>query len=460
MFTCAALSTAPGKAGIAVIRLSGEDAIAVASDVFVPADGRFLAEEPAAHLTYGSILYEGKKIDTGMCAIFRAPKSYTGEDMAEIDCHGSEAGCALILEALYAAGAQPAGPGEFTKRAFLNGKLSLAQAEAVAELIEAQNAEALLLSNAKVRGALDREVDEIASQTVALLASAYAAMDYPEEDLAEMPADEMRNKVVGLRDRLAGLVDSYDTGKAILEGIPAVIAGVPNTGKSTLFNLLTGYDRAIVTDVAGTTRDIVTEQVKIAGLTLKLSDTAGMHAADDLVERIGVERAYGALEQAELVFAVFDAAAPFSLEDENFYTRLQQLQGKKIIVVLNKADLGGRQECAALRQIRSHVDWPCVWISAKTGEGVEQLEQAVKSLYPYSQADLVSGKIITSARQFQCMKKALSAFDDALRALMDYTPDLAGMDLERVVEALRETSGRQVSQDIVDEIFSHFCVGK
>lgn len=463
METCAALSTAAGKAGIAVVRLSGDDAIAVASRIFRPQNGKSLAESPSRTAVYGTAFdLRGGKIDTGLATVFRAPHSYTGEDTVEISCHGSPIGVSLLLGALFEAGARPALPGEFTKRAFIGGKLDLVQAEAVGDLLDAESAEELRLFSAQLEGGLGEKLRAVSEHVTELLAAVYAYIDYPDEDMSELTDTEMDAQIGDILAELEGLCATYSSGRAVTSGIRTAVVGAPNTGKSTFFNLLVGSDRAIVTDIAGTTRDVITETVVCGGIKLRLADTAGMRGTEDTVEKLGVERSERELAESELVIAVFDATRGKTDADDAFIAHLAALSAhKSIIVLINKCDSADPTQAhlweAALRTLEPV---PVLRFSAANGEGREALENALRTLYPLSGEALSSGRILTNARQYAAVSKAVEALKNARAALKSLTRDMAGLDLEEALGALCEADGRRVSEQVVNAVFSHFCVGK
>ncbi len=459
--TVAAVSTAPGRAGIAVIRVTGDDCIKIVSRVFVPRSGRVLGEYPSAKAVFGDIYCRGEIIDNGICTVFRAPASYTGEDTAEISCHGNDLCVSMILSELYEKGAKPAGPGEFTRRAFLNGKLDLAQAEAVAELIDAESTAAIKLSNAKVNGKLSSEIDSISDKLTATLASVYAFIDYPDEDLADMSADEMRDTVQSALVRLDSLCNSYAGGRAISCGIKTAIVGLPNSGKSSLLNMLVGSERAIVTDIAGTTRDVITEKITVGNISLILSDTAGIRETDDAVEKIGVERAYESLDEAELVLAVIDGSGKLCDGEIKLIDTLCETTDKNIILIVNKNDLDCNdvQKNEFIKEVSGKFA-NIVFVSAKNHSGKQELESIITALYPSGDELVKSGLVVTSARIYSALKNARDAVYDSLETLKSFTPDVAGGDIERAIAALSEADGRSVTEEIVNSIFSHFCVGK
>ena len=458
MHTIAALATAGGKGGIAVIRLSGDDSIEIASKVFRPFKCD-LCDAQSNMQVYGKIIgSDGCTIDTGLATVFRAPHSYTGENTVEISCHGSPVGVSLILTALFENGAENALPGEYTKRAFVNGKLDLTQAEAVGELIDAESTVAHKLFSAQLSGSVGRLVREQAEEITNLLASVYAYIDYPDEDMTDIPEWELKERLLAIKNKLSKLTSSYSTGLAITEGVKSAIVGLPNTGKSSLLNSLLGFDRAIVTDIAGTTRDVVTESVVVGGIKLCLSDTAGLHETDDTVEKIGVERSKTALNDASLVFGVFDVSEEIGHDDEEIaQLLLENRDGKNIIIVLNKCDRNTSEKHE--EYFRTLGFDRIVSISAKEGSGMEKIEEAVKSFYPDADRAM-EGEILANARQHAALTKAVADIDKALVALEALTPDTACLDMESALGELLEADGRQVSEEIVNSIFAHFCVGK
>ena len=458
--TIAAISTARGKGGVALLRISGTDAIAICEKVFVPKNGKALSEYAPRTAIFGSIYAPDDRgvwneIDSGLATVFRAPASFTGEDTVEICCHGGVLLTQTVLTACLAAGARAAEAGEFTRRAFLNGKMGLSAAEALGDLLEAQTREQLILAHAGTDGRVERKCREIYDALCAVLSSVYAKIDYPDEDLAEMSREEMETSLAECTARIEKLLDTYRTGHAIAEGIPTVICGKPNVGKSSLYNLILGKEAAIVTDVEGTTRDVLTETAALGRVTLRLFDTAGLHETDDVVEKIGIDRARKALADAELILAVFDGSVAPDEEDKALAASLSSTNAT-VIAIINKSDLGIVEE-EFYTQHFTHT----VTLSAKAGEGIEKLSALVESCFINGELDTKNDTVLTNARQKGAALSALEAIRRARAGLAYGLPvELCCNDCEAAMQAIAELDGRAVSEDIVSHIFSHFCVGK
>ena len=458
--TIAAVSTPRGKGGVAVIRVSGPDAIGIAERMFRPFSGKRLTEYESRKAIYGEILApetqgEWLPIDDGLATVFRAPASFTGEDTVEIACHGGMLLTETVLAAVLSAGARAADAGEFTKRAFLNGKLGLSAAEALGNILEAGTREQLTLAHHGMRGAVEQACEEIYSSLRRTLASIYVKIDYPDEDLADMSREEIEEAFATCERKLLALAETYRTGHAIAEGVATVICGRPNVGKSSLYNRILGRNAAIVTSVEGTTRDVLTETTALGRVTLRLFDTAGLHDTADPVERIGIERAGDALRNAELVLAVFDGSVPPTEEDKRIARQLSSVAAP-MIAVLNKADLGKRDNPFYAEHF-AHV----IRLSAEHGEGMDHLTALVEQLFVDGELDSRQDAVLTNARQHAAALSSLEAVRRALGALRAGMPiDMCCTDAEAAMEALYELDGRAVSEDVVAEIFSHFCVGK
>ena len=458
--TIAAISTPRGKGGIAVIRISGAEAVSVASGFFIPKSGRDLAACSARTAVFGSILdADGNVIDEGICTLFRAPASFTGEDSAEIACHGGLAVTEEVYLSALAHGASPAGPGEFTRRSFMNGKLSLSESQAVGMLIDADTKERMKLSGGAVRGNVSRKIEEISASLLDTMTALYAAIDYPEEDVGDEGERQIAGTLGNASKEVSRLLDSYKTGRAINEGIRTVICGQPNVGKSSLFNRMTGEESAIVTSVAGTTRDILRETVSFGGITLRISDTAGIHGSDDLVEKIGIDRAEKEIRDAELIIAVFDSNRNLGEEDRRLLELVNSAECAKI-AVLNKTDLGVVLTDDEYAEIKASADCT-VEVSAKDESGIDTLAGAVSELYGSDKIDPASDAVIWDVRQREMLTRSRNALDQALMGIEYGAPiDAVCTYAEEALAALNETDGRGIDETIVDEIFRRFCVGK
>lgn len=458
--TIAAVSTPYGKGGIAVLRVSGSDAIQIAERVFEPLKHKALSSVQSGRTAYGNIYEsancERRQIDDGIAVIFRAPNSFTGEDTVEISCHGGVLVTQKVLTALLSGGARLALPGEFTKRAFINGKMTLTGAEGLGDLLEAQTDEQIGIARSNMRGTLSGEVKKIYDSLCDVLAAIFAHIDYPDEDLADISREEMLSISNENLVKLKRLEKTYSTGRAVMSGIPTVILGRTNAGKSSLYNRLVGRDAAIVTDIEGTTRDILTETAKLGRVILSLSDTAGLREAGDVVEKIGIDRAKQAAESAELILAVFDGSRAPDESDESFADYLEALNGVKVAIV-NKRDLGISPETSALLSRFEHI----CHLSAESGQGFDVLETMIEQLYIDEELDTGSDAIISNARQAASVSSAIRALEGAIEAIKAELPlEICCAEIENTMSHLGELDGRTVSEDVVSRIFANFCVGK
>ena len=458
--TIAAVSTPYGKGGIAVLRISGADAISVAERVFLPKSKRALSDYAANRAVYGSIFgnKNGEKIqiDDGIAVIFRAPSSFTGEDTVEISCHGGILLTQRVLESILTSGARLAEAGEFTRRAFVNGKMSLTGAEALGELLSASSDDQITLARSGLEGRLSAEAEKIYSSLCDILAAIYAHIDYPDEDLADIPRDEMLRVARENLAALDALLRTYSTAHAIGEGIPTVILGRTNAGKSTLYNRIVGRDAAIVTDIEGTTRDILTETAHFGRVTLRLSDTAGLRETADKVESIGIERARREAESAELILYVIDGSRAPDEEDRATVDYINSLSGIKVALI-NKCDIG---ECKMPEGLFSSFSL-VLPISAENGCGFDALEAEVEKIYIDNELDMGQSAIIANARQNAAVQNAISALSGAIGAIESDLPlEICCVEVENALSALGELDGRTVTEDIISKIFANFCVGK
>lgn len=450
--TIAAIATPLGEGGISAVRISGERAFEIAEQIFRPVSGRPLLNMKGYTAAYGRI-YEGEELlDDAVALVFRAPKSYTGEDTVELSVHGGVYLIRRVLRAAISAGARVAEAGEFTKRAFLNGKMSLTEAESVMHMISAQGKQALYIATQNKEGALSRQIGELTDRLLFLVSQISVYSDFPEDDTLCIDESEFLSSLQSIHLALARLIDTYDRGRLILNGIHTVIVGSPNAGKSTLMNLLSKTGRSIVTPVAGTTRDVIEQTVTVGDYTLLLADTAGIHETEDAVEQIGIAAALQRLETADLCLAVFDSAAAVTEDDRRL---IERIKDRPTLLVLNKNDLtaadGGFYETVGL---------PFVRISALTGDGEQALVAQIASLLNLTSLT-PNAEILVNERQYQTVLKAEQAICEAKTALSDgVTLDAVGVLIDEALSALLELDGKQITKEVADEVFQNFCVGK
>ncbi len=457
MSTICAVSTPLAQGGLSVIRISGENAIDIASRIFVPFGDKQVSDMQGHTCAYGKVIdpTENRQIDDAVLTVFIAPKSYTGENTAEISCHGGVYITKEVLRICIAQGAVLAERGEFTKRAFLNGKLSLTQAESVMELISAQGEYALRSANLTREGRLFKEISASAKELVRILGELAAWVDYPEEDLPDIEEAALSVSLTQILNVLDRILADYDNGMLLRNGVDTVIAGKPNVGKSTLMNMLLGYDRSIVTDIAGTTRDVIEETARLGELTLKLSDTAGIRDTDNKVEQLGVELARKRLENCMLVMAVFDTSRPLDDEDTELLDYVEQLR-KHLIVILNKSDLTSCIDSEQLKKYSPHI----ITISAKFNEGREEIQKITEEIFSLNNYNPDS-TVFANERQKSCAETARKYLKQALDALkMGATLDAVTVTIDYATNALLELTGEKASEAVVNEVFSKFCVGK
>lgn len=453
MSTIAAISTGQAAGGIGIVRISGENALSVADRIFKTVSGIELEKLSGYKAAFGKVFFDEKCVDEAVALVFKAPKSYTGEDVVEISCHGGLLVTKQVLRAALANGAVPAEPGEFTKRAFLNGKMDLTRAESVMNIISAKSEQARSAALNTLDGALFKKISEISLSLKRIAAQMAAWVDYPDEEIDELSDDNLENVLISAEKELEALIKRFDVGRIIIEGVETVIVGKPNVGKSTLMNLMSGYEKSIVTSVAGTTRDIVEETVTLGNNVLRLADTAGLHDTEDTVEKIGVDRTRQKLDRAALVLAVFDSSTEIDAEDRKI---IKMCDGKNAIAIINKTDLEEKIDTDIINDNFKHV----VYLSAKSQSGVNELEKAIENLLGTADFD-TSAATLMNERQLSCCQSALQSIREALAALeIGMTRDALNVNIDVAIESLDTLTGERTTESVVGEIFSQFCVGK
>ena len=451
--TIAAIATPSAAGGIGIIRISGSRALEIAEKIFVPVRKTDITQSKGYRAYFGKASDNGELLDEAVCLVFRAPYSYTGEDVAEISCHGGLYITKRILEAAINAGAVPAEAGEFTKRAFLNGKTDLSKAEAVMGMVSAQGAQAAKAALTALEGTLSKKIDGIARDIIAVSANIAAWVDYPDEEIAEVGEEAMKQTFSKAKKELLALLDRFDAGQAIISGVDTAIVGRPNVGKSTLMNLLAGCEKSIVTSIAGTTRDIVEETVRLGDVTLHLSDTAGIRDTDNPVESIGVDRAKKRLERAVLVLAVFDGSEELTAEDTEL---LKACRDRLSVAVINKADKEMKIDMGKIHEYTENT----VSVCAVDGEGYDRLKAAVEKALGTEAFD-PSAATLSTVRQKECCMRAVKYLEEAIDAIDNsMTLDAVNVCADSCIEALLTLTGEKASEAVVNEVFSKFCVGK
>ena len=448
--TIAAVATAYGTGGIAVIRISGDKTLDIVKKVFK-------SKKEPVHSTavFGSVVNSnGEKIDEGICTFFKSPHSYTGEDTAEISCHGGITVTRAVLEAVLFAGARHALGGEFTKRAFINGKLDLCEAEAVIDLINADSKVFSKAALSQLEGRLSKSIGELSDSLVQVNAGFLAAVDYPDDEIEESKLSDFKETVNSAISKCNRLIASFETGEIIKEGIKCAIIGAPNSGKSSLLNFLAGSEKSIVTDIPGTTRDIVEASLTIDGIKINLSDTAGIREALDPVEKIGVSKSKLAADTSELVLCVVDGAVPLNSASSE---ALSLCKDKKAVIVINKSDLPLKADIEEIKKISENI----VFISALTGDGTEALIEKIKQMYDFGQIFSGNNQLITNLRHKVCLENAVKYLENALDAIDNSLfADIICEELSDAISSLNEITGQSVNEKIVENIFQRFCVGK
>jgi len=454
--TISAVITALGEGAVGIVRISGENALAVGEKMFRAASGKKLAEYAPNTLVYGHVYEEDSLIDEVLAVYMKAPRSYTAEDVVEIQCHGGVQSLKKILELSYKEGARPAEPGEFTKRAFLNGRIDLTQAEAVMDIIKSRSEASLKLAVRQQNGQLAKALRSLRTDLVDIIVNLEAVIDYPEEDIEDVTFGKVQESISTSCEKIENLLAHAHTGKILREGLRTAIVGRPNVGKSSLLNALLKEDRAIVSEYAGTTRDVIEEQLLLDGVPLVLADTAGIRQTDDFVEAIGVERSKQHLQDAELVICVVDGSVPLTPEDEDI---LEAAQAKSFVIIVNKSDKDINDNFLALQERFGKEQ--VMALSAKTTQGIDEFTAWLKNFVYGSEGALSDGVYVQNARHEQLLREALGFLEDAGNAAENMLPyDCIVIDVRNAIDLLGEITGDTVQDEIINQIFSRFCIGK
>lgn len=454
--TIAAIATAPGEGGIGIIRISGADSIAIASSIFKPFYKENLLDYPNRSLVYGNIVDSDRVIDEVLIARMEGPNSYTAEDVVEINCHGGFISVKKILELVLKKGARLADPGEFTKRAFLNGRIDLSQAEAVIDIINAKTDQSHDIAQTQLEGALSQKVSSLRNMITEVLAQVEVAIDYPEEDIEFITYKELTDKTSQIQKEVVKMYETSDTGKILREGLKTAILGKPNVGKSSLMNWILGENRAIVTEIAGTTRDVIEEFVNIKGIPLKIVDTAGIRETDDIVEKIGVEKSRDHMKSSDLVLVVLDSSRELEEDDLEI---LDAINPQKTLVLINKIDLESRLDMDKVKEYIAEEN--IIHISAMENKGLESIHDKIETMVYEGRVSNKGDVMITNTRHKDAIYKAMNSINDAIKGLEDHMSyDFIGVDLKDAWDSLGFINGDTVTEDLLDTIFKNFCIGK
>jgi len=454
--TIAAIATAPGEGGIGIIRISGEKSLQVAQSIFKSKSGKMIKDYNARTLIYGTVVDNEKVIDEVLVAYMKGPNSYTAEDVIEINCHGGFISVKKILELILSKGVRLAEAGEFTKRAFLNGRIDLSQAEAIIDVIKSKTDMAHEVAQSQLEGSLAKKIKDLRMNVTEVLAHLEVSIDFAEEDVEEITYQTLEEKALELRNEIKKLYDTAESGKILRDGLKTVIVGKPNVGKSSLLNSILGENRAIVTDIAGTTRDVIEEFVNIKGIPLKIVDTAGIRETEDVVEKIGVEKSRESFSTADLVIMVLDASRKLSEEDMEI---LESLKNKKTIILLNKMDLEPQIELEKIEEFVNSED--IIKISALKHQGIEELQDKIEAMVYHGSVKNSSNLMITNSRHKDALFKAYESINDAISAIEQRMPyDFIEVDFKNIWDYLGYINGDTVREDLLDTIFANFCIGK